>query len=52
MELKGISMKESIDILAKETGITPTEADINKKTNDVLKENLYYYYIYSHIIVL
>lgn len=40
MELKGMNMARAVGYLAKIAGITPTENDIEKKTNDVLKSNL------------
>jgi DNA primase len=44
MELKDIPMNKAIDRLAKMVGITPTKDDVAKRTNDVLKDNLYSIY--------
>lgn len=44
MELKGISMDVALNMLAKDVGITPTQDDVAKQKNTVLKANLYAIY--------
>lgn len=44
MEMHGIPMNKAVDRLAKMVGITPTRDDVAKRTNDVLKSNLYAIY--------
>ena len=41
MEMKDLSMSKAVDILARDVGIKPTEQDIAKRTNDILKSNMY-----------
>lgn len=40
MELKNIPMHKAVDRLARMAGITPTQDDVLKRTNDVLKDNM------------
>ena len=44
MEKRGIHMDKAVELLANSAGIKITEADIDKRSNDILKANLYKIY--------